>query len=440
MLDQYKAAGFNCYTAVLSKTETGVNRDEAWLEETLEMCQDAGLTMKIRLHGNLLEFDYNVFEEEFPNIHDKFLDYPALSGFYIADEPSWTQLLIIEAVYVPWFNEHYADSRLEFFCNLLSGYSTLIGELRDIDGNIVGNGGIYDGVNGVKLTEQQKADFLQAYHNKWLGILATVKSANKQFSHDRYPFFDNQAGWLQGATDALPNGYQYYMLETWLSQSLNVANQARDKGYDYSACIQVFDQGGATFPNSFYRLPTTVEEIKWQVYMNLAMGAKTLIYFGYDQSTGGSYMTLGGDPLPMYYLVQETNEELNKVDHVFAAFKTWLGIKTFVPDGDTPSTAFQKTVSMELEKLTGVSDVETDRDLVVGEMVDEKGNHGYLLVGYDDPLNKNETKVEMTFDGAAGFIVYRGGVRTLVEAQEGGVFSATLAAGEGVFIIPVYMD
>ena len=433
-LDTYKAAGLKTYTLVLFENSDGsFTYNETSLANTLRLCEQKGLKAEIRLHGALTRTaGYNVFTDKFPSLQGKLDEYPALTGFFIADEPSWSQLNNIEATYLPWFNQNYGGGRLEFFVNLLSGYSTGIGALRDINGNLVA-GNLYDGVNAT-LTAQQKADFVKAYHNKWLGIFAKVNSANKCFSHDCYPFFDNQTGWLQGANDPLPEGYEYYMLEEWFARSLNMANQARDNGYSFGVHIQTFDQTSGN-----YRLPTVLAEVTWQVYMSLAMGAKRIDYFGYDQNLGGSYLTLNGQPLPLYYLVQAANAELDKVDHVFASFKTWVGVKTFAALGAAKSAALTRAAALELETLTGVSSVTASKELVVGEMLDENGNRGYMLVGFDDPLKGNSTAVEMIFDGADGFIVYRGGERALVEAKNG-VFSTTLSAGEGVFIIPIYVD
>lgn len=436
-----------------------MNYTEESLIYALNACEEEGLSARIRLHSSLTKTaGYNVFTDKFPNIHGNLDEYPALVGFHIVDEPSWSQLDVVETVYVPWFNDNYTDSGLEFFVNMLSGYSTAMGSLRDANGEVVTNNGTYYNKYGlyegndayniktfqtekVVLTAEEKATFLTVYHNKWLGILATVNSANKCFSHDCYPFFDNQAGYLQSAEDdtSLLEGYETYVLDDWFARSLNMAIKAAENGYKFGAHIQAFDQGGETYPDAPYRLPTTAAEIKWQVYLNIAMGAKLIDYFGYDNNSGGSYMTLAGQPLPMYYLVQETNAELDAVDHVFASFHTWVGVKTFTPAGSAVSNAFQKVADMELASLTGVSNLTTDRELVVGEMIDGNGNHGYMLVGYDDPLNGNSTQVEMNFDGADGFIVYRGGERTLVEATEGAL-ALTLSAGEGVFVIPVYME
>ena len=463
-LDTYKAAGLKTYTIVLFENSDGsFTYNEQSLINVLDLCYAKGLKAEIRLHSALTRTaGYNVFTDIFPNIHGELDEYPALTGFFIVDEPSWSQMENVENTYVPWFNEHYGGGRLEFFVNLLSSYSTAMGGLRDVNGNLVENNGTYKtgwGINAlyegseawlvgklfqkgtVVFTEQEKSDFVKAYHNKWLAIFAKVNSANKCFSHDCYPFFDNQAGWLQdGRETALPEDYQTELLDGWFARSLNVANIARDNGYAFGAHIQVFDQGGESYPTANYRKPTVLAEIRWQVYMNLAMGAKRIDYFGYDQNGGGSYMTLAGQPLPIYYLVQQTNAELAKVEHVFASFETWLGVKTFAATGKTKSAGLQKAAELELDRLTGVSSVSSSGELVVGEMVDREGNHGYMLVGYSDPIDGVSTQVEMTFDGAVGFIVYRGGERNLVEAGAGGVFFTVLAAGDGVFVIPVYMD
>ena len=426
-------AGFKKYSIVIGaqKDETtglyvpAVSENE--LIAILNLCAEKGIDAQIQLHSNLVREGYNVFTSAFPNIN--FKEYSALTGFFIVDEPSWDQLDYIRDNYVDWFNDNYANSGLEFYVNLLSGYSTWIGAIRGADGEYV-----FD-ENGNKLwdnaTDEQKKTCLQAYHEKWLAIFKKINSENKYFTHDAYPLRDNQSGVLTLPDAELPEGYERLLSEEWLARSLNIAVQARENGYKYGAYIQAFDQ-----ETNNYRLPTKVEEIKWQAYMNIALGAKRLVYFGYDQSAGGTYMTSEGEPLPLYYLVQETNAELDKVDHVFAAFENWVGVKTFTPTGSEVCEAFQRTADMELDALTGVSSVTTDRELVVGEMMDENGNHGYMLVGYDDPYNGNSTQVEMTFENAEGVIIYRNGERTLVECTDGKL-SITLSAGEGVFVIPV---
>lgn len=495
----YTNVGFDNYFIIIpAKEENGVivaDFTKESLELALQRCEAIGLAVRIRLHSKLVRPGYNVFTEVFAGVN--FAEYDCLKGFFIVDEPSWAQLDVVEEVYVPWFNTLVQETGrdFEFVVNLLSGYSTSMGGLRDLEGNLVTNNGKYycenglwDGQEGYPvtsygvnyfqkvtmiLTEEEKNNFVTAYHNKWLGIFAKVNSVNKCFSHDAYPFFDNQEGkinlvnsnataeeiaaaqeivtkYVESAEFGLttndflteiPEGYEYSLKDEWLSRSLNIAILAKNNGYQYGAHIQVFDEGGLTRSTMTWRLPTTLAEVRWQVYMNLAMGAKRIDYFSFSATKGGAYMTLGAAPLPIYYLVQQTNAELDSVGHVFASFDTWVGVKTFAADGKSLSAGLQMVSDNEqnLDTLTNVKSVSTSAELVVGEMIDGEGNHGYMLVGYDDPLNGNSTEVTISFDGAAGFIVYRGGERTLVEAVNGS-YSTTILAGEGVFVIPVYMD
>ena len=499
----YLPVGFNTYTIVIVDTvdqQGKVNglkpTEEDLIKEINTVAERMGEDVKIeiRLHSGCMAYNGNVFQDFYPNLHDKFLNYPAVETFFIVDEPSFAQLDCVEQYYVPWFNEYYANTRMQFLVNMLSGYSTAMGGLRDINGNLITNNGKYycanglwDGVEGyavengrvtnkkvtMVLTDQEKKDMLTAYHNKWLGILSEVQADYKVFSHDAYPFFDNQGGkiiltdivdengkivctaqelkayYLQygGFTEehflmgTPEEGYEPILLQSWLSRSLNMAILARDNGYVFGVHIQVFDSGGTGCETYTWRLPTTTEEVTWQIYMSIAMGAKSINYFGFGSTKNGQYMTAGTNPTPAYYPTKEANLELLKVQHVFSAFDTWVGLKTFGATGKALSEGLQlvEDRGQNLQSLTNVTSVVTSGELVVGEMIDGNGNHGYMLVGYDDPLNGNSTEVQMTFDGAAGFIVYRGGERTLVEAVNG-VFSTTISAGEGVFVIPVYMD
>ena len=497
----YNPVGFNTYTIVITATtddKGNVNglkcTEDDLIEEIDAVAERMGedMQIEIRLHGGCMAYNGNVFEAFFPTLHDQFLNYPTVKTFFIVDEPSWGELDRVDQYYVPWFNQYYGNTDKQFLVNMLSAYSTAMGGLRDINGNLVTNNGtyktggsitaLYEGSPAysvstgrqvtVKLTDKEKADMTVAYHTKWLGILSKVKSEHNVFSHDAYPFFDNQSGKIIltdvvdengnvvytaaqlkayyltcGFTEehflmGIPEeGYEPILLQSWLSRSLNMAILARDNGYAFGACIQTFDQGGTGYETHTWRLPTTVGEVTWQIYMNIAMGAKSLNYFGFGSTSNGQYMTAGTKPTPTYYPVKAANQELLKVEHVFAAFETWVGLKTFGATGKALSEGLQlvEDRGQNLATLTNVKSVVTSGELVVGEMIDGNDNHGYMLVGYDDPLNGKSTEVQMTFDGAAGFIVYRGGERTLVEAVNG-VFSATLAAGEGVFVIPVYMD
>lgn len=444
-LDTYMGANFTKYTIVIPADVGPGNYDEAGLKGLLDKWdlgigqasdfqtfQDRGIDVQIQLHEDLLIAGYNVFTEVYPNIN--FNDYPSVKGFFIADEPTWAQIDIIDTVYRPWFNANYGNSDMEFYVNLFSSYSDSIGPIRDADGNILtdANG---DKFYSASATPEQEEVCYNAYVQKWLTVFENIQSNTKYFTIDSYPLRDNQPGHLSLPNAALPEGYERNIVDGWLSSTYRAASNAKAESLPFGAYIQAFDMGNSLAPTATYRLPTTLAEIKWQAYMYIAFGAKKLVYFGYDSQTNGTFIVDDG---ALYNLVKETNAELLKVDHVFAAFETWVGVKTFLGTGSQSNAAFEKIAGVELDNLTGVSSVTASRDLVVGEMVDGNGNHGYMLVGYDDPFNGNQTEVSMTFDGAKGVIIYRNGQRSLSEDLVNGQFTVTLEAGEGVFVIPVY--
>ena len=436
-LDTYSNANFSSYNLVLTEDsfadETAIAKTKNTIEYAMNKCAELGLDVQIQLHHSLIKANFNVFTEYLSDVN--FKDYPAFTGFYLLDEPSWTQIDVLNDTYVDWFNNNYGDSDYEFYVNMLGGYSSYIGAIRDENGDfvLVNGNKIYSG------TEEQERICYDAYVKKFLQMFSRVRSNNKYFTIDHYPLLDNQVGLLTKPGDELPEGYERLISENWLATNYMAANNAKNNDLTFGAFILSCDEGGTGSTRRF-RLITNVEEIKWQAYINIAFGAKRLTYYGYDNSTGGTYMTLNGNPLDMYYLVQETNAELDLFDHVIASFTEWVGVKTFLGENSTSNASFDKISEVELSSLTGVSNVNSSRDLIVGEMVDENGNHGYMMVGFDDPYNKNETEVSMTFDGAEGLIIYRNGQRTLSEDLTDGNFNVTLSAGEGVFVIPVYAE
>lgn len=440
-IDTYSKANFNTYNIVLTtknfESETAISNTKSTINYCMNKCYELGMDAQIQLHHDLLKTRHNLFNEYLPDVD--FKKYPAFKGFYMCDEPTWGNIVVLNDYYVDWFNANYGNANYEFFVNMLGGYSSAIGAIKDANGDYVLVGGqkIYDG------TEEQKRVCYDYYVEQFLEMFSKVKSNRKFFTIDSYPLLDNQVGLLTKPGDTLPEGYERLISENWLFSNYKAALNAKNNGYAYGAYIQSCDEGneGDYFEsNRRFRLPTKVEEIKWQAYINIAFGAKKLTYYGYDNSAAGTYMTLKGEPLPLYYLVQETNAELDKFDHVIAAFKNWVGVKTFLGTNSTQNTAFDKIANVELSSLTGISNVSTSRDLIVGEMIDGSGNHGYMMVGYDDPFNENKTEVNLTFDGAEGLIIYRNGIRSLSEDLVGGNYNITLNAGEGVFVIPVYAN
>ncbi len=434
--EPYKAAGFNEFVIGITESSTAEG-----VALSLQRCKDAGMAATIQLHNGLIkrisEYDSvqdlgandpgNVFISILGNMD--FTDTPVKT--FMIDEPSYTQLLYIEKVYVPWFNQNYGgqDSERYFMINLFGGYSTGIA-LRITDPH-TGQEVTYE-------TEEGKARIYELYQEKYLSIIESQNTTLKIYSQDSYPFSLVETD--QGG-NVVENNADDYVKSDWLFRTYRGAKAAAENDLGYQTYIQVFSS-----EHFACRMPETLAEVKWQAYMYLAFGSKCLEYFSYETRVGGDLDIYGMTNvvdgkvvyLPSYYFVKDTNAELKKFQNVLMAYDNWIGLKSFVGTGNAKCDAFKNIADMELDSLTGVSSVVTDQDLIIGEMVDGSGNHGYMMVGYEDPIFNNNTTVSMTFDDADGLIIYRNGERSLSDDLVNGQFSITLTPGEGVFVIPVY--
>ena len=438
--EPYKKAGFNEFVIVITESST-----VAGVQASLQRCEEAGMTAIIQLHSGMVktmgayDAEQDLGANDPGNVFISLLDNmdfhnTPLKRFMI-DEPSYSQLSYIEKVYIPWFNENYGgeDSDMYFMVNLFGGYSTGIA-LRLTD-PVTGQEVTYD-------TEAGQERIYEIYQEKYISIINAQNTNVKIYSQDSYPFKNLEKDGSGNVVDATPDNY---VGDTWLFRSYRGAQAAADNGFGYQTYIQAFSS-----VHFNCRMPETLAEIKWQAYIYLAFGSRSLEYFSYETRVGGVqdiYGMTNIDPdtgrvvyLPAYYNVKETNAELKKIQHVIMAYDNWIGLKSFVGTGNQKCRAFERIADMELDSLTGVSSVVTSQDLVIGEMTDASGNHGYMMVGYDDPIFNRTTNVSVTFDGADGFIVYRNGERTLIKADANGTYQASLVAGEGAFVIPVYVD
>lgn len=434
--EPYKAAGFNEFPIIVTEGSTAEG-----VQLSLDRCAAVGMHAAIHFHGSLIKTidQYDSVQDlgandpgnMFITLLDN-LDFhgTALRTFFICDEPSYRQLLYIEKVYLPWFNENYGGGEYSFFVNLLASYSTAIAL------------GITDehGVTHRYETQEGRDAIYEIYRAKYLDVMKAVDSKVKVYSQDSYLFLNVEK---DGSGNVISQNRDNYIRTDWLQRNYLFAQEAADNDFMLNLYVQAFS-------SEYYdlRMPTLLSEIKYQAYINLAFGAKSLGYFSYETRLSDSLDIYGmtiieeGNSLPtylpVYYHVKDTNAELRKFENVLMAFDEWIGLKSFVGQGKQKPTAFENIADMELASLTGVSSVVTDRDLVIGEMVDGSGNHGYMMVGYEDPIFNNNTTVSMTFDDADGLIIYRNGERSLSDDLVNGQFSITLTPGEGVFVIPVY--
>lgn len=258
---------------------------------------------------------------------------------------------------------------------------------------------------------------------------------------------------LTGAT--VDTGYtDAFQQENWFNYLSQVAATANDNG---------IKRTGIAVQSSGYEHPvsnkepsrydiSTKAEVGFQVYTALAYGMKTLNYFTYwehyAQSTD-EYFTSAMVLYPenggaqsvktdLYYAVKDVNTEIKKFDHVLSDFdwKGTIDVNGTVSGDDGASKGY--TVNSN-SRLASVATSSSSDQIVVGCMKDSDGFDGYMIADAQNPTTAADgttTTVTLTFNNATKALVYVNGEEQTVELTNG-VYTATVGAGEGVFVIPL---
>ena len=82
-----------------------------------------------------------------------------------------------------------------------------------------------------------------------------------------------------------------------------------------------------------------------------------------------------------------------------------------------------------------ISSYSATNDAIIGCLKDLNGYDGFMLVNSTDPSDKKTATVSVTFNDATRAKVYIDGVENDVELTNG-AYSAELAPGQGIFVIP----
>lgn len=262
----------------------------------------------------------------------------------------------------------------------------------------------------------------------WEQTLSKI-NGRKIFSTDIYPMLEK---------------YGSYELDTgWLSKMEAYANftkQYRSEGAEFHMFIQSYSDSTGR------RDVLSKADLSFQVYTDMCFGINGFTYFTYRKSFLGGF---GGGcvendesckPTDTYYWAQELNSELAKFDHVYLSFD-WEGVKgingtnNFADDEEYQNSSFALLAS-PLESLSGIKSVSATEDTLIGQFKDKDGRAGFVVTNFTEPTNMLKDVVSFEFTNANRAIVYRNGERQIYEVKDNKL-DLKLAAGEGVFVIPV---
>jgi hypothetical protein len=268
------------------------------------------------------------------------------------------------------------------------------------------------------------------YLNEYSNVLGEVH-------YDHHPLFYD---------DSRSTGDKTYVKDDYYQNFELVATQAKNNGYPTGVTIQSSGWGAEGDDDKYNRVPETKADIGFQVYSALAYGMKNLSYYTYwehirqseTQDVYGAmvmYPEKNGQEAvktPIYYAVQEVNQEIKNFDHIYMRYN-WQG-----------TIAVPKTGASKSELLSGVSNYTSTRiqtitaseEAIVGCMVDSQGFDGFMIVNATDPGKNLSNTITVQFNDAKKALCYINGERQVVPLDNG-EFEYEFAAGQGIFIIPI---
>ena len=350
------------------------------------------------------------------NITAEFQKFPGVTGFYMADEAymyqlpenlpvswmsrdahkfaSFDQLVKL----VDWKNTYYPDAF--FHMNHVPGQSW--------DHFLPRNGRFYN-----------YEEFLTAYCEV---ILKRLTGGPRSLCIDNYPFIGKDYLEKDYLCDLL-TGAQ--VTKRYNSQ-VEEANRAT-----FGICLQTFHAFSMTYER--HRDIISAEEITFQMYVGIALGAKLFEYFcyrSYKQEMIGICYPDGSKRL--WNLVKTANDRVAPMEKAVLDC-TWQG--AFAVTGRQwceNAAAF----IMAKDRFCAHDTVTVDAtgDTLVG-CLEKNGKPAYVLVNYSDPIRQHTDTVMLSCHGAQKYYVLQGGQEQIVTPDDG-VLKLTLKEGDGAFVLP----
>lgn len=427
-LENYKRLGMNI--CLLTEDDVKLVENGSLKEDYKEAVTRIGQTgMEVWIRNMFNDSDYfecashkqgtnygTPYEMEPRQITTEFREFSAVTGFYMADEAymytlpeqvpiSWMKERANEFAsfdklvkLVEWKNKYYPEAF--WHMNHVPGQSW--------DHYIPRNGQIYD-----------YEDFLTEYAEV---ILKKLKGCGRSLCIDNYPLIGE---------DYIEKDYLYdLMVGAKVTRKYNEGVEETEKA-TFGICLQTFHAHAIL--DDRHRDIVSPEEITFQMYTGMALGARMFEYFCYH-SYGDELLGIL-DPegkKRIYEYVKIANERAMGLEKILCEFAQ---IGAFVAVGETCT---ENTAAFVMAKnfLQVDEDIQVhaDYDTLIGTFVRD-GQKGYMLVNYTDPIRKHQAHIKVSFRNAGKLRIYCEGQETEVALSDG-TYTITLEAGGGAFLIP----
>ncbi|MBQ8685478.1 MAG: hypothetical protein IJ514_04865 [Clostridia bacterium] len=259
-------------------------------------------------------------------------------------------------------------------------------------------------------------------------VLAKMDVEDRAIEFDKYPYcYDSRGG----------AGY----LDSFLWNFYECAKIAKE--YEVGKRVFYYQQW---FPFAL-RSQLSAQEITYQLYTAMCFGFNGFVAYkyasywrDYDDFKNFTMNSAWGQTELNYYN-QAAFEEVKKFDYIYLNFAdNWEGVMT------VKGTEYSSPLlTPALNRLTGehilashegIESVTATHDTLVGAYKDGEGRNGYMIANQSYSLDRMTDTVSVKFKNAAKALVVEKGEQKTVDLNDG-VYTASIAAGSGVFVIPL---
>lgn len=360
--------------------------------------------------------------------------------------------------YEPWFNissdAYYANKAYSHKCIWGNGFVDEPSRL-EFENIAKGNNAFYQAIDGkiaytnmfpfarstqlnveADMPEIRNIPFLSgvdwinaevALYKKFISeYINTVDS--DYISFDIYPLLAELNS--DGTVEKTTNGY-------WL-RNLDILSEAcRKTGRDLwviTQCCGGVDETAKLTEEDFAecstRYPDTPEDIRWQYYVSLSFGAKSIINALYYKGWWDSethMIDASKNRTDAYYAVQTVNKEVEAFTEVYGDY-THIG--AFLTNGKKAAANKTNTLT-PLEDASYKPEVASEAPILTGCFKNADGGSAYTFVNMWEPETANAASFTASFDGAEKITLYRRGETQIIN---GDTLELTLENSEGVFV------
>lgn len=355
------------------------------------------------------------YEMEPRHITDEFCKFPAVTGFYMADEAYMYQLP--EYVNIDWMKpDSFKYASFDQLTKLVDWknkyYPQAFFHINHVPGSswdhyMPRNGEIYD-----------YEDFLTEYCNV---ILKRLKGGGRSVCLDNYPLIGE---------NYIEKEYLFdLMTAAKVTRAYNASAAPEDQAI-FGICLQTFE-AKAMFDDR-RRDITMPEEVTLQMYTGMALGARMFEYFCYRSYEHEFFGILDPDGKDRIYgFVKTASDRAARMEPILSQYDS---IGAYMVPGSVYSF---NTAAMVLAKDLFCAPyeigVQGQYDTLVGCFTGDS-EKAYMLVNYTDPIRKCTSTVTLTGNGVTELKLYKDGKELLLKAEDG-IFTVTLEPGSSAFVV-----